>query len=481
LTGLVTLPETSKKEMVMGERAQRPPARRIPLAGPRSVAQEGPGLIVVVGKWTGRSAAALRTALRDTVEEYAGRLSVGVSTAGDWEERPDVVPHPVNQQALDEVLRRADDEVRRRFDVLTEGDRYVRVTDSSVVTQNGGGTDRRHVTKGAVAAGVAGALAPLEVLERIAAQDAYPVDPGLVAAHEKFADALAELGPTRRPDELVGPVAECADDLVVLLERPMGEANRRRVEAAAAGAYAQAGMNALCLADRRLARGCFALARDMAEDSGDDTLRAQVVGVRAILLSPPPVGSGDPRRQADRLSEAVHYARRADSGTRVMLHRWLATALAGKRDERGFRRAVEAADRLAGRTGATGDGGWLARHFAGASGGGGERAKSLGQGLLLLGRPGPAVEELTSALASVDPGVGTVKAVLLADIAAARVLLGEPEATCAGLREALDLVRQLGSYRMGMQRIVGVRLGFPKPWAGLGCVRELDDRLRQAA
>ncbi|MGH8902732.1 MAG: hypothetical protein ACRDYA_13910 [Egibacteraceae bacterium] len=459
----------------MGERS----ARRLQPGTPRPVPQAGAGVVVVVGRWTGGLAGALRAALREGLDDFAVQLGIGTSTAGDWEDSPGIVPQAVNQRALDELLRRADDEARRRFDLLTRGDPLVRVADLSGLDGNGVGTDRRHVTKGAAAAGVVSALAPLEALERIAVQDGYPVDAGLVAAHEKFEDALARLHWSTRPDELVGEVAKQADALLGLLDRPMAEADRRRLEVVTVGSCAHAGMLAFDMGDRRVARGCFALARSVAEDSGDDVLRAQALGVGAILLSPMPGGGrgGDPRRQVTKLSEAVRYARGADANTRASLQRWLAAGLAGKRDESGFRRAVEAADRVADQAGTRGSTGFLARHFA-INRGGQAQAKGLGEGLLLLGQPGPAVEAYAQAL--VGPRQGAWRVVVLVDTAAARVLQGEPEAACAGLLEALDLAERFG-HGMGVRRVVGVRDGFRPEWAGLDCVRELDDRLRPAS
>jgi hypothetical protein len=418
--------------------------------------------------------------LRDTIDEFAVRLGVGVSTAGDWESNPAVVPHAVNQRALDTSLYRADDECKRRFGLLTRGNRHVLVTDLAGLNGNGVVTHRRDATT-AAAGGLVTAFAPMEVLERIAVQNEFPIDAGLVAAHEKFADALAELGPiTTRLDLICEQVAQQADDLLGLLDRPAREVDRRRVEVAAVSSCAYAGMTALCRADRRLARHYFALARSVAEDSGDDTLRARALGVGATLLSPM-LGSrgGDPRPVAALLSEAVHYAHHADPTTRVVLHWWLATALARKRDELGFRRAVEAADRLAGRVGTRDGSGWLARHFA-YEGGGPVRDKSLGISLLLLRRPDPAVEAFTQALAAVNPSWGAWRVTVLVDTAAAQVLQGEPESACAGLQEVIGLTKQVG-YGMGVQRIRGVRAGFPPEWAGLSCVRELDEQLRLAA
>ncbi|MGH8903995.1 MAG: hypothetical protein ACRDYA_20540, partial [Egibacteraceae bacterium] len=252
-----------------------------------------------------------------------------------------------------------------------------------------------------------------------------------------------------------------------------------RLEVVTVGSCAHAGMLAFDMGDRRVARGCFALARSVAEDSGDDVLRAQALGVGAILLSPMPDGGqgGDPRRFARTLSKAVHYGRHADPDTRASLQRWLATGLAGKRDEFGFRRAVEAADRVANRVGSTGGTGFLGRHFTGESDGQ-TRDKSVGIGLLLLGQPGPAVDAFAQALGG--PRQGAWRVSVLVYTAAARVLQGEPEAACGGLLEALDLAERFG-HGMGVRRVVGVRDGFRPEWAGLDCVRELDDRLRPAS
>ncbi|MGH8909207.1 MAG: hypothetical protein ACRD0K_22615, partial [Egibacteraceae bacterium] len=210
--------------------------------------------------------------------------------------------------------------------------------------------------------------------------------------------------------------------------------------------------------------------------SGDEVLRARALGVGAIMLSPMPGGGlgGDPRRFVSTLSEAVHHARRADPDTRVSLHRFLATAQAGLGNERGFHHATEVADGLADRVGAGHGGGWLTRHFA-RERDGQARDKNVGIGLLLLRRPEPALEAFIRALAGPRQGAWTVT--VLVDMAAARVLLGEPEEACAGLHEALDLVERVG-FGMGVQRVLGVRAGFPPEWSSLACVRDLDARLR---
>ncbi len=83
---------------------------------------------------------------------------------------------------------------------------------------------------------------------------------------------------------LFGPVARQADVVFELLDRPMDPAHRRQVEAVAVGLYAQAGMLAFNLNDRITARKRFALARDLAAMTRDDTLTAQAAGMASTRV-----------------------------------------------------------------------------------------------------------------------------------------------------------------------------------------------------
>ncbi|MGH3922777.1 MAG: hypothetical protein ACRDTT_07905, partial [Pseudonocardiaceae bacterium] len=75
---------------------------------------------------------------------------------------------------------------------------------------------------------------------------------------------------------------------------------------------------------------------------------------------------------------------------------------------------------------------------------------------------------------------GRWSVIKLVDLAAARVLQGEPEQACGDLVRALKLALDAG-YMTGVERIRGVRDRFRPEWAGLPCVRDLDDLLRLAA
>lgn len=69
----------------------------------------------VIGTWTGHAATQLREALRMTNQAFAARLGVAERSVANWHSRPDMVPRPDVQAALDTMLERADPSVRSRF------------------------------------------------------------------------------------------------------------------------------------------------------------------------------------------------------------------------------------------------------------------------------------------------------------------------------------------------------------------------------
>ncbi|MGH8902335.1 MAG: hypothetical protein ACRDYA_11800 [Egibacteraceae bacterium] len=453
----------------MGE--QRQPAKRIirptppPLTAPAAARLDH--LIVVVAQWTAALAQALQIALGGDIYDFATRLGAGWRTIVDWNTNPTIVPKWRMQHALNDALRRATDEQKIKFALLTRGDPLVWVANSVRLDRNGAGTHRRDLTK----TGLAAAFAPLaEAIERIAAAAANPdarVDTRLVADHEDVADTFAGLYRTKRADAIVDQVTRHADTLDRLLDRPMTDADRRRLEAVAVGQCTHAGMLAFMGTDYATARRYFALARSLAHDSGDPTLRAQALAVASTLHSPVPTSGrrGDSDRAVNLLREAVHH----DSG-HAWMHSWLANQLAFGHDERGFFGAVEAAERLSGRSGHTDGRGF----FAGLVSGVPEVVSAnIGAGLVLLGRAGEGIDLVRPALALPWP---RVQVTLLGLTATARVLQDEPEQTCADLHRALDLSADAG-YPLGVERVLGVRDRFPDPWADLPCVHNLDQRL----
>ena len=72
-----------------------------------------------IERWTGHETRLLRGALRMSVRAFADHLGVAARTVSKWELYGSArMPKPELQSALDTVLRRADDEVRRRFELM---------------------------------------------------------------------------------------------------------------------------------------------------------------------------------------------------------------------------------------------------------------------------------------------------------------------------------------------------------------------------
>ncbi|MEU8224928.1 XRE family transcriptional regulator [Kribbella sp. NPDC048915] len=71
--------------------------------------------MTVIDEWTGRHAHALRTALRLTNEAFADQLGISPRTLTKWKERPELVPSPALQEALDGYLKQAPPDAHVRF------------------------------------------------------------------------------------------------------------------------------------------------------------------------------------------------------------------------------------------------------------------------------------------------------------------------------------------------------------------------------
>jgi hypothetical protein len=76
---------------------------------------------VVIVKWTGRLANALKLALRMSSEAFAERLGASPRAVAEWGREPEMVPTTVMQQALDTLLSQSDDDAKTRFEFLVYG------------------------------------------------------------------------------------------------------------------------------------------------------------------------------------------------------------------------------------------------------------------------------------------------------------------------------------------------------------------------
>jgi len=91
--------------------------------------------MTVIEEWTGRHAHALRTALRLTNEAFADQLSISPRTVTKWRERPEMVPSPHLQDALDTFLSQASPDARVRFAANLGLDHRRLPLDHSALTQ----------------------------------------------------------------------------------------------------------------------------------------------------------------------------------------------------------------------------------------------------------------------------------------------------------------------------------------------------------
>lgn len=71
--------------------------------------------MTVIDQWTGRHARALQAAMRLTGEAFAEHLGISPRTVAKWRKRPDMVPSPQLQEALDTSLTMASPEAQTRF------------------------------------------------------------------------------------------------------------------------------------------------------------------------------------------------------------------------------------------------------------------------------------------------------------------------------------------------------------------------------
>lgn len=274
---------------------------------------------------------------------------------------------------------------------------------------------------------------------------------------------------------VVGQQAAAVRDV---LRGPMTGDQRRRLYEVSVGLHAEAGMVGLGLHELDVADGFLALARATAEDSRDDRLQAQALQVSTHILSSLQHGGrgGDDDLALARVEQAATHAAHADAHTRAVTFRRLAEQRALASDEPGFRLALEQAYQEFARVDGSEPGfsAWSSAFLAPWL-----LHAAAGMGHMVLKRNSEALRELRAAVR--DPAMTSRGAVQIrADMARVWVQLGEPEQACAELTVALRLAGEI-DHRMGVQRICGVRAGFPTPWADLDCVRELDQQLRPAA
>ncbi|GGK29895.1 hypothetical protein GCM10010124_23270 [Pilimelia terevasa] len=394
---------------------------------------------VVMASWSGRSARALRLALRLSGDDFAAMLGVSGRGVSKWEASPATELALRSQQLLDTALSRADADVQARFGKL------VAVAESTALPT--GSVDTATADCGAV----------------LPDDDAYHPGPQLVASlrqslHDYYlADNL--LGPRvlmpvvrvftgtvehvrrgvtgRVLDELLRVGARYAE-LTGWLAHDAGDAS------AATGWYRQALEWAQCGGDLRMAS--FVLVRRSVQAAGqrDGGLAARLAIAAQRDASP---GAGRVQAIAAQAEAVGHAIAGSERETAAALGR--ATTL-----------AESAVDSTADDP-ATGRYCEMPLHLAIT------RATCH----LELGRPTAAIEGFTAVLAVLPPHYHRDRGQYLARLAHAHALAGQPDEACRRAEESLAIALTTGSSRTVTDlRETARQLG---PWARHAAVANL--------
>ncbi len=303
------------------------------------------------------------------------------------------------------------------------------------------------------------------------------VDRRLVSAHEEVAEALAGLYRSTDPRSALPTAMAYADELLNVLDAPMGDNERGALNAIVVGVHAQVGlwachMHRSSLAYRYLATGC-----EVAAAAHDRPLRARALGALSYLFSSAPRGGqgGNPRRCLELLDEALDLAVHADPFTRGWLATWRADQHATLGDLSAARADVEAADLGLG----SADGGQLAGFFARPNYGYGMDGHLNSVRAVVLSLAGDAQQsQRTFDHVQVSAANMRRRIATYGHDALVQVHRRDPESACDALSRSVQFAVQ-ENYAMGLERAIGVRSGFDGSWADLPAVRDIDDQLRQ--
>ncbi len=241
---------------------------------------------------------------------------------------------------------------------------------------------------------------------------------------------------------------------------------------------AMTGWLALLLDRRGTAASFLALAWQAARESGDPSLRANVLASRSVLASRYPLGRlGSSQGSLLLARQAETLAPRA---LPAQARSWLASRHAKEAadagDERAFRAATERAWTGPRHGEAEATGGYFSGHGRFRSWNSTYLRAAEGSGLAALGLLDEAERSLAAALASSCDA--RRRSAITADLALVSAQRGDVDAACSRAVTALDLADAAG-YPMGRRVLRGV-LTRLAPWRDRLDVRTLDERLRAA-
>lgn len=275
------------------------------------------------------------------------------------------------------------------------------------------------------------------------------------------------------------PVRAHLNDLVGLLEGSQPETIERRLRQITGEAAVLAGWTAFQREDRETAQADYALAQDLARQTGDQQLLAEAYIPMSDLYSTR-YDAGSRQTDPTKALRLLQAAADSPGGARLAapMRGWAAGCRAAERAFRGEvaecqRELARAEDVLAEiRPGE--ENGFLAYW---------ERTRVDGYvGLcnLLLGQGDAAEQALTRSLDTADPSLVRHRLGVTVDLGIARVLQGEIEAACATLDEAC-VHAERGKFPIVLRRIRNVHARQLARWHDLPAVRSLDEHLHESA
>jgi hypothetical protein len=295
---------------------------------------------------------------------------------------------------------------------------------------------------------------------------------------EVVSAGLANMYSTIPSEALINPVAAHLEDATRLLRESMTWNQRLRLHTIIGDLGVFLGYLSFNGDRPAQARAYLSTAEDHANEANDPKLLARVLVATSWTYSNVTTGGQrEPSQEAlTRLQRADHLAKHASPILKTLVTAHLAEELAVAKkpyeSDEAFARSQEAF--------AVAERAEPARHQPCAVAD--YHSLSNGEGLdgyqgarqILLGRGTHATETLVSALKRTQ--APRRKAIILADLAEALSQQDEPDESCSRLGQAHAFCQD-HHYPLGSQRIFGIRERFPKHFANLGCVRQLDELL----
>jgi transcriptional regulator with XRE-family HTH domain len=288
---------------------------------------------------------------------------------------------------------------------------------------------------------------------------------------EAITAGFSKLSQQVRSGSLVTPVLDHLRGITDVLRAQQPSKVRTRLCAAAAQTALLAGWLFHGIGDRTSTRTYWGVALDAARESGDRPLGSYIIGSMSFL----PSSASKPREALEIMQQSMRIGERsAPPKLAAWLHAREAElqATIGDTDATlaSLERSQRATEKIGDPSSATPqwlffNEGWM-NGFAGIS-------------LVRIHQPGKALPHLRLADDKLTPLRPKHRAVLLTDMAAAQIQLGELDEACNLAARAMNVAREFKDMP-ALKRVAGLRGGF-EPWKDSPVVQGFEEQLHQAS